>query len=90
MPSARVVTERPTETRDSPTFGARFVKKRLAEIKIARAFDVNSLGGAGQFVFARNVLARDVPAFGARRFISRPGAEVVLIKCRRQQNARAG
>src|ERR1043165_3079809 len=68
MPSPRVITERPSEARDAPTFGARFVEKFLAETQIPYTRDVYLLCISRQFVFTWNVITRDVPAIGTYRF----------------------
>src|SRR5262249_54906400 len=65
VPRVRVIAERPTESRDPPAFGANLTKKCLAETQIAHTLDGNLLCLIRQFVFARDVVAGDVPAFGA-------------------------
>src|SRR5689334_1533135 len=90
MPAARVVAERPTKTRDSPTLGTRFVKEFLAEAEISEMCNADLLRISGQFVFTRNVVTRDVPPVRTHRLFSlRLGFGVVVIKNRHQQNTDA-
>src|SRR5689334_4236223 len=65
MPAAVVRAERPAETRDSPAFSARLVEKLLAETHVAELLYLYLFRRPRQFVFARHVVAGDVPAFGA-------------------------
>src|ERR1051325_8965637 len=89
MPSPRVITERPSEARDAPTFGARFVEKFLAETQIPYTGDVYLLCISRQFVFTWNVITRDVPAIGTYRFSLRLCFGVVAIQGRPQYNTDA-
>src|SRR6185369_8249500 len=62
MPSFRVITERPTEARDAPAFRTNLVKEFLTETDIADTLDGNLFGSVRQLVFARDIVAGDIPA----------------------------
>src|ERR1051326_7269163 len=67
MPAAIVISKRPTETRDAPTFKPCVLEKIIAESQISLSLNLDFFRITGQLILTRYEVAGDVPTFGATR-----------------------